>query len=161
MELRGMLRRTAGTGAVLAAVGAALIAPASATAAPATQDDVTAAAVVRILHASTRACLDSNSEGRVYTLSCNGNNNQRWDNFTPGKFRNVATGLCLAGSNGGSIYTTSICTNTATSWTTDGTSPTKIHHVPTGQCLNGPGGSPQAVGLDPCGSSTRWSILAG
>lgn len=155
MEFRGMLRRVAGAGAALAAVGTVLLAPA-ATAVPADN-------IVKILHASTRTCLDSNDQGHVYTLGCPDevpiSQNQKWNNYAPGKFKNLATGKCLAGSNGGSAYTTGDCDNAAVFWHTDGTSPTYIRHDQhPGFCLNGAGGSPQAVGITSCSSSTRWSI---
>lgn len=162
MEFRGTIRRLAGAGTAVAAAATLLLGGVSGVATAATgQEGVDAAAApINILHASTRTCLDSNSAGHVYTLQCNGGRNQQWDNYTPGKFRNVGTGRCLAGSNGGSAYTTDLCGNAATNWTTTSGSPKKFTHVLTQFCLHGPGGSPQAAGLASCASATRWSTLA-
>ncbi|MCG8927384.1 ricin-type beta-trefoil lectin domain protein [Lentzea sp. CC55] len=160
MEFKGMLRRIAGAGMALAVAGAMAIAPASATAA---QDGVSASTEMRILHASTRACLDSDHLGKVYTLKCNGGLNQRWDNYTSGKFRNVATNLCLGGarSGGGTLYTfTGECSDPRTTWTTTPGSPRKFRNAQLGLCMDGPGGSPEGVGLKDCDAANRWSIAA-
>src|SRR5689334_10865271 len=99
MGFRGMLRRVAGAGAALAAVGAMLIAPVSASAVP---DDVQLQArgqIVKILHASSRKCLEANPRGEVGLAECTGLNPQKWDNFTSdgvGRYRNVAFNACLA-----------------------------------------------------------------
>jgi Ricin-type beta-trefoil lectin domain len=162
MEFKGMLRRIAGAGVALAAVGAMLIAPVSATAAPAAQDEVGAAGIINILHASTRRCLDANSAGAVYTHNCNGGNNQKWNNYvvgTSGKFKNVATGECLAaGAN--SVFTLESCTSNATDWRSTSGSPKWIWNTPSGKYLHNAGGHGEAVGLKTArADATRWSTL--
>ena len=43
---------------------------------------------------STGLCLDSNAEGKVYTLRCNGGNYQNWEP-RGSTLVNVSTGKCL------------------------------------------------------------------
>lgn len=161
MEFRGIVRRVAGAGAVAAAAATLLFGGVSgaATAATGAGEVGVAADAINIKHASTRACLDSDSIGKVYTRNCEaGNRNQRWENYTLGKFRNVATGRCL-GSDGAAIFTTA-CTSASTKWTTTSGSPKYFEHVPTGICMHNRGGHGEAVGQAACGSATRWSTVA-
>lgn len=124
-------------------------APAAATAAP-------AEALYWIRFADPLArCLDSNLNGDVYTHNCqDGNNYQKWDNYTPGKFRNKRTGLCLAGGQS-SVFATS-CTVNATDWRTSSTTKKRFTNVSTGLCLHNQGGHGQAVGLRACVSGTAY-----
>ncbi|WP_191296045.1 RICIN domain-containing protein [Lentzea cavernae] len=100
-------------------------------------------------------CLDSNAGGDVYTHSCQDrNDHQKWDNYTPGKFRNKKTGLCLAGGKS-SVFTTS-CTVNATDWRTSSATKKRFTNVSTGLCLHNQGGHGQAVGLRACQSGTAY-----
>ena len=57
----------------------------------------------------TRKCLDSNYEGRVYTLACNGGRFQTWVPIKPGTsnlyvIKNLETGRCLDSNALGNAY---------------------------------------------------------
>ncbi|SDO47102.1 RICIN domain-containing protein [Lentzea jiangxiensis] len=100
-------------------------------------------------------CLDSNAQGDVYTHNCQDrNDHQKWDNYTPGKFKNKRTGLCLAGGQS-SVFTTS-CSVNATDWRTSSTTKKRFTNVSTGLCLHNQGGHGQAVGLRACQSGTAY-----
>ncbi|MEU2616455.1 RICIN domain-containing protein [Micromonospora sp. NPDC007271] len=70
----------------------------------------------------TGLCLDSNSAGDVYAISCNGGAYQRWYLAGTGgrQIRNAATERCLDGTGGNVI--TSRCNDLASSqaWTING-----------------------------------------
>ncbi len=157
MEFRGIVRRVVGAGAAGVAVAALLIGGSGAATA---NESGAAAAPINILHASARTCMDSNTAGSVYTRICEaGNRNQQWDNYTPGKFRNVGTGRCLA-SSGNAVTTLGACSDPRTNWTTTSGSPKHIRNVQYGICAHNNGGHGEAVGPAACGSATRWSTLA-
>ena len=57
---------------------------------------------------ATGFCLDSNSNGQVYTMQCNGGSYQKWINIgTPDTviYKNLATGFCLDSNSNGQVYT--------------------------------------------------------
>src|SRR5262245_16836462 len=57
----------------------------------------------------TGRCLDSNWDGAVYTLGCNGGDYQKWkvEYFSLSKYqiKNVATGRCINQDGWGEVYT--------------------------------------------------------
>jgi hypothetical protein len=150
MTFRGILVRLAGAVAAAALVFTA--APAVATAAP-----VESLYWIRFA-AGVQRCLDSNSTGSVYTHDCqDGNNNQKWDNYAPGKFRDKATNMCLAAGSS-SVFTTT-CEVKGTNWTTSSTTNKYIKNTSTGLCLNNAGGESEAVGLRVCRAGTAlWTV---
>lgn len=151
MTFKGILVRLAGTVAAAALVFSA--APGVAAAAPQAESLFW----IRFA-AGVQRCLDSNSAGSVYTHVCqDGNNNQKWDNYAPGKFRDKATGLCLA-AGVSSVFTGS-CTANASDWTTSSTTNKYVKNVSTGLCLNNKGGEAEAVGLRVCRAGTAlWTV---
>lgn len=165
MEFRGIVRRVAGASAVVAATATMLLGGVSgaATAATGANEVGVAAAPINIKHASTRKCLDSNVNGAVYTHTCEGRANlyQQWDNYAPGKFRNVATKRCLA-TNGSQVTTVRAqdCDNPDTNWTTTPGSPKLFRSVPHAICMHNAGADGQGVGQAACESATRWSTVA-
>jgi Ricin-type beta-trefoil lectin domain-like len=58
---------------------------------------------------ATGRCLDSNTEGEVYTLGCNGGSFQKWivvhTDYGTVTLRNLATGFMLDSGPGGDVYT--------------------------------------------------------
>lgn len=164
MEFRGIVRRVAGAGVAVAAVGAMLIAPVSATAAPDAQPKARGV-IVKILHASSRACLEANNIGEVGLAECNGSNQQKWDNFTSGgvgRYRNVAFNACLAANSDGVVGIVYDCETLWSGWTSTSGSPKYIKHaVETTKCLHTNSGSPgKWAYLIKCEEATRWSVLA-
>lgn len=160
MGFKSTSRRAAGVGAAAAAVCAMLIAPSSATAAPAPQGEVGAAAVYYIRHVDLpHNCLTETAEHEVFLLECDNSVDQQWDNYTPGRFRNVNSKLCLA-SNGSKVFTMK-CGTPSSTWTTAPTSPKLIRHgVETGKCLTTNTGETWRYGfLVDCGQATRWYTL--
>ncbi len=93
-----MVRRSLAT---VAAVGAVV-----ATAGPARATHITYYNSVQNL--ATGFCLDSNYEGRVYTLGCNGGNYQKWRAVATSngyELRNGQTNRCLDSNYEGAVYT--------------------------------------------------------
>jgi hypothetical protein len=63
--------------------------------------------IVNLRNLATGRCLDSNYEGKVYTLACNGGAFQKWNitfDATEYQIRNVQTGRCLYSNAQGNVY---------------------------------------------------------
>lgn len=53
----------------------------------------------------TRRCLDSNDNGKAYTLDCNGGDYQKWYYANDDTIRDKKTGRCLDSNDQGNAYT--------------------------------------------------------
>jgi serine/threonine-protein kinase len=60
------------------------------------------------VNVSTQFCLDSNGNGHVYTLGCNGGNHQNWT-VSGQRLINVSTGKCLSAAPLHIVGLLSIC----------------------------------------------------
>jgi len=98
----GSLARFAGrTAKILVAIlGAAALATAT-VATPAQADTL----VYQYGNWQTGLCLDSNYNGQVYALGCNGGNYQQWRGKGVYAVYDVQTGLCLDSNYDGQVYT--------------------------------------------------------
>jgi serine/threonine-protein kinase len=89
---------------------------------------------------ATGFCLDSNSEGEVYTMGCNGGSYQKWINIgTPDTviYEDLATGFCLDSNSEGEVYTMGCNGGSYQKWINIGTPDTVIYKdLATGFCLD-------------------------
>jgi hypothetical protein len=147
------VRRYLAAVAVSAAVATTLTAAPGAAAAP------PPSTIFRITAAGgAHRCLDAD-EHTVYTLDCNGGENQQWDNYATGYFRNVKTKSCLAAHPPTGTWMLLSCGADSTKWTTSSTTNKYIMSKMTLTCLDNNGGNAVAVSLKACRKGTAlWNV---
>ena len=86
---------------------------------------------------ATGFCLDSDTNGSVYTLDCNRGNFQNWNRTPPAakeqQLRSVATGFCLDSNTDGEVYTLACNGGNFQRWRRD---KGRFINVATGLCLD-------------------------
>ncbi|GAA0279134.1 RICIN domain-containing protein [Cryptosporangium japonicum] len=114
---------------------------------------------------ATGFCLDSNGEGRAYTLGCNGGSFQKWVLRSADggvTLRNLATGFCLDSNTAGRVYTLACNGGNYQVWTrTRYGNQVTLRNLSTGLCLDSnTDGRIYTLGCNG-GSYQRWTPVTG
>jgi len=95
---------------------------------------------LRLRDHATLRCLDSNADGKVYAMDCNGGDFQRWNLAWVSygfQLRDAATARCLDSNTSGEVYTLPCNGGAFQQWTFDtDTEGYVIKDVATGRCLD-------------------------
>ncbi|MGH3871885.1 MAG: RICIN domain-containing protein [Pseudonocardiaceae bacterium] len=108
--------------------------PGSGTPAPTPSSAPSGPAEVTMIDHKTGRCLDSNDEGVVHTVDCNGTDDQKWKTPGDGTIRDKQTKRCLDSDDEGRVYTLECNGGGYQKWQpfVDGT----IRNSKTGRCLD-------------------------
>ncbi|WP_054564262.1 RICIN domain-containing protein [Frankia sp. R43] len=106
---------------------------------PATQQAQAAGGPTTLVNYVTGECLDSNEDGHLYSLECNGGPYQLWTASGSGAvaLTDSATGLCLDSDGSGSAYTRTCNNGSTQQWQVAYQSGTRTFvNVASGKCLD-------------------------